>query len=258
MSGFLDHFVAFPTVIFTVLLGILLLYWLLVIVGALGMPSVDIDSGLDSGLEGIGDGIGGAEGFDGIGEAAEGVGEGASGLLSGLFHASKLGTVPVTVATSLLVFWVWLSSMFGSILLRPYLPDWGAATLGLLVILPLSFITGLILTSLVVRPLGPLFVVHAAPSRRQLAGRICEVRSGSVTSDFGQAELADGGAGLILSVRCAKENDLKRGDLVVIVSYDEEKDTYDVEPVDWLEPGERVGRHEAQRIIQEMRKAGRL
>ena len=267
VPGFLEHFVAFPTVIFTVLLGVLLLYWLLVIVGALGMPSVDIDAGFDGGLEGIGEGIGAAEGLEGAAEGgaegvAEGVGEafgeGASSLWSGLFNASRLGTVPVTVATSLLVFWMWISSMFGNIFLRPFLGDWGAAAIGLLVILPLSFITGLILTSIAVRPLAPLFVVHAAPSRRNLAGRICEVRSGSVTADFGQAELADGGAGLILSVRCEKKNELKRGDLVVIVSYDEEKDTYDVEPVDWLEPGETIGRYKAEDILQQMRKAGKL
>lgn len=262
VPGFLDHFIAFPTVIFTVLLGILVLYWLLVIVGALGVPSVDVDTSLDGGLEGAGEGLGAAEGLEGVAEGAEGASEaaglGADGVLSGLFHASRLGTVPVTVSVSLLIFWMWLSSMFGSILLRPLLGDWGSAAVSLLVILPVAFVTGLILTSLSVRPLGPLFIVHSAPSRRNLAGRIVEVRSGSVTHDFGQAELADGGAGLILSVRCPKDKRLEKGDLAVIISYDEQADAYDVDKVDWLEPGESIGRYDAKDIINKMRKAGKL
>jgi len=58
------------------------------------------------------------------------------------------------------------------------------------------------------------------------------VRTGSVTKSFGEALLEDGGAGLVVRVRVDRELEVKRGDHVLIVDYDRERESFLVEPVD--------------------------
>ena len=54
MASFLEAFLGYPTVLFSILLGIALAYWCMVIVGALGIDALDVDADLD----GIGDAAG--------------------------------------------------------------------------------------------------------------------------------------------------------------------------------------------------------
>ncbi|MFY0576512.1 hypothetical protein ACN28S_21115 [Cystobacter fuscus] len=100
MTDFLAAILAFPTVLFTIPLGVVVGYWLTVIVGAVG---IDVLDGGDMGgaLEG------GAKG------AIEG---GAKAALEGHAHGSFLdvlgfGGVPTTVSVSFVVFLSWLLSL---------------------------------------------------------------------------------------------------------------------------------------------------
>ena len=59
-------------------------------------------------------------------------------------------------------------------------------------------------------------------------GKLATVRSGEVTEHKGEAILEDGGAGLILQIRAAATENIKRGDRVVIISYDPVSHSYNV------------------------------
>ena len=89
MEQFLQLALSFPTVIFSALLGLSLLYWMFVIVGAV---DIDMFGGADGAAEGAAEGAteGGIEGIkEGI---AEGLKEGiAEGLKEGLFEGLKEG-----------------------------------------------------------------------------------------------------------------------------------------------------------------------
>jgi len=61
------------------------------------------------------------------------------------------------------------------------------------------------------------------------------VRTGSVTGTFGEALLEDGGAGLVVRVRVDRELPVKRGDQMLIVDYDEAKESFLVEPLEELD-----------------------
>jgi hypothetical protein len=78
----------------------------------------------------------------------------------------------------------------------------------------------LLLTSLTVRPLGPLFAVRAAPTSEGLEGKVAVVSTGEVTPTYGQATLEDGGAGLILQVRTDGVTRLRRGDHALLIAFD--------------------------------------
>ncbi len=236
MTDFLDAILAFPTVVFTIPLGVVVGYWLTVMVGAVGVDLLDGDLGdfaLGAKAGAIEGGVKGAvEGGAHAAAEAHGHHEGGSFL-----EVLGFGGVPVTVSVSFVVFLSWLLSLAVA---RPLQGMLGALP-GALVTGGLSLgclAVGGVLAGLAVRPLRPLFATHQAPRRSELMGRVCVIASGRVDGRFGHATFADGGAGLILNVVCDKANELKRGEQALILAYDAARDAYEVEPVDWLLPEE--------------------
>src|SRR5690606_2943422 len=85
------------------------------------------------------------------------------------------------------------------------------------------------LTSLVTRPLAPLFRTTPGRGHADLVGKIVVVKTQKVDARFGQGTLDDG---LLLSVRCEDAEALKRGDRALILGWDEEKEAFEVEPLE--------------------------
>jgi hypothetical protein len=225
VAGFLDLAFSFPTVVYTTALAVMLGYWLLVLVGVFGF-----DLGTDLGSDGALDAKTGALEAKGAALDAKG----------GVLEALGFGVIPGTVVLSILVFWSWVLSMLGSLTLGPalggLLPLWAS---GLTLLLMAGFLSAL-LSMASVKPLRPLFTIVVAPTRRQLLGKVATVASGTVNARHGQASLEDGGAGLLLQVYCPKQNQLKKGDRVLLLEYDDKLEAYEVEPVEWLLPEELV------------------
>jgi hypothetical protein len=234
MDDFLAVTLSFPTVVFTVMLGVALVYWTMVIVGALGMDALDVDTGHGA-AEGALHGhahvdAGGADG----GVDAHGHADGQHhelGAIASFMSALKLTTVPMTIVLSLVFFWGWLLSLLGS---RYALGTGGVlgGWLGGAIVLAFAFTLAWPLTSLVVRPLAPLFKFQEADRRESLVGKIVTIDSSTVDANFGVAKHEDGGAGLIVHVRSDAKNGLTRGMQAIVVSYDDEHETYEVAPVE--------------------------
>jgi hypothetical protein len=240
---------SYPAVPWTVLLGVAFLYWVFVLLGVAAFDGGDALHGtkaageaLTGALKGAGEAITG--GLKGAGDAAMGsakaAGEaarnlGSGGTVSGTGSLSwlGLGKVPSTISGSLLIFFGWLFTMFGS--------SWLGGDAGLLAksgVLGGALLLSVLSTSVAVRPMVKAFE-SAAPARRSdFIGKVCEITSGSVDARFGTAHVGDGGAGLNLNVACGRTNELKKGQRAVIVDFDEQTETWQVEPLDWLEPQE--------------------
>jgi hypothetical protein len=249
MSSFLDAILAYPTVFFTVPLGVTMLYWLFVILGAVGVDILDGDVDLSAGAKAASGALeGGAKAAGGMldvdleagAKAAGGVAEGGhdSHADSSLSEVLGFAGIPITVSGSFVIFFSWSLSLLANTPLKVGLGELvpGVLLSGGLALL--SLVLGTLIASLAVRPLRPIFVVKSAPGRESLMGRVCTINSGSVTERFGHATFEDGGAGFILNVFCARSNELKRGDPALILGYDPARDVYEVEPVDWLLPEE--------------------
>jgi hypothetical protein len=208
-----------PTVVFTTALLVMLAYWVLVLVGAFGF-----DLHADAAIDAKGAAI------DAKLNALE--------TKSGLMEMLGFGVVPATVSITLLVFWAWVSSLLGSALFGSKLGGWMPVWTSTGVIALLACTLAFALAAASVRPLQPLFAIRIAPTRHQLLGKVATVSSLRVDATFGQATLEDGGSGLILSVFCAKQNTLKKGDRVLLLDFSERAQSYEIEPVDWLLPEE--------------------
>lgn len=238
---------SFPSVVFTVLLGVVLVYWSFVMVGVIHIGEGS-EGALEGKLEGATKGLleGAAQGLEGHGDVGDfgDMGDAgdagdalahseAPGGLAALVSALHLRSVPATVIISLVITFSWFVSVVAMQLVTRSAPALSGPWLSVLVLV-LAPVLSLPLTSLAARPLGKVFVVRRAPAKSDLIGRLCVVRTGTVNEKFGEATLADGGAGLVLRVRVGANKQLSRGEQALIVDYDTERETFLVEPMNDL------------------------
>ena len=235
MSEVLVLALSFPSVVFTVLLGVMLVYWAFVMVGVIHIGEGSegaLDGHLDGATKGVLEGA-----VDHVGGHADGheldlAGDDSShhNALAALVSALHLRAVPATVVLSLIVTFAWLVSVTTMQLITRN----AAGLLGLpltLGVLVVSLLLALPMTSLAARPLASVFTPKRAPMKSDFIGQTCVVRTGSVTPKFGEATLHDGGAGLVLSVRVSGDQQLSRGEKALIIDYDPEREIYLVEPM---------------------------
>lgn len=203
MELFLHSALAFPTVLFSFSLCLAILYWLIAALGILELDVLDGDFGPD-----------------GEGLELEG--------LAGLLLRLGLGGVPVTLVLTLLVFFAWFASYFIELLLLRHLPlGWLRYPLGL-ALAAVALLPAVPLTGALCRPLRRLFRKVEAPTTRSLLGQVAKVRSATVSPQFGEADLDDRGAGLILRIRADESAGFRRGDRVVLLEYLEGEHAYRV------------------------------
>ncbi len=237
MQEFFTLLTTFPVVLFSAIMAVVFLYWILVILGTLDVDLFDLDGvteAIDGALDGALDGAieGGLEAADGLEGGAEGAGEGTPSGLAGVIHAVGLHGVPLTISLSILFGLAWLLSMLLIEGVRLKAPEWVANIPLQFAVLLVTLTVAGFLTARIIRPLRPAFATVTAPSRGSFTGRVCTVVSTRVDGDFGRAEIDDGGAGLLVDVRCAEENTLSRGDYALVYDYDREADVFLVKPAE--------------------------
>lgn len=248
MEPFFHAITAFPTLPLTVLLGIVVGYWLFALVTGAAFEAADgaadaaaggikaVGEAAEGAVKGASEAVAGA--IKGATESAAEVVDGAKASLNeayeggGLFSLLGIGRVPVTMSLSAAVLAAWTYCTLLTITLKPESPLLGAGLLGG------SSVLGLLTAALVLRPFNKA-LGHARPARRRDAlGQVCTITSGRVDASFGTATVDDGGAGLNVHVVCGKANQLKKGDRALLVEFDAVKDVYECEPIDWLLPQE--------------------
>ncbi|MEZ4390702.1 MAG: hypothetical protein R3A48_06360 [Polyangiales bacterium] len=234
MGPFLEAILSFPAVVYTALLGAVVLYWAAVLVSGVDLDSqgdashVELDGGE---LDGHDHGDLGDHDHGALGTAHE---------VFDLLGTVSLRRVPLTVRVSLVVIFGWLVSVLGWLALAPLLgPAASSWPLGAGLTL-LSAVAGVRLAGWSARPLVPVFTPKHAPSQGDLAGRDAEVTTGRVDRAFGQVLVRDGGAGLLVDARYDGPTPLSKGARVVVTHWDDELKCVHVEPLDPPRAGVRV------------------
>ncbi len=208
MDTFLTIATSFPTAIYSVLMIVVVAHWLF---AALGMLEIDAVDGLLPDQFG-GDGTDGAE---------------PSGI-AGMLMKFGLHGVPVMVVVSIIAIVGWTFTYFldlhvlSRLSLGAFgvLADIGALIGGVLLSIPVARIA--------LAPVRRLMRHHEPVTQRPLLGRYAQVRSPEITQHHGTAWVEDGGAGLILQVRCETPGLFVRGDRVVLIEYIDEQNAYRV------------------------------
>ena len=209
MEQLLEVASQFPTLIYSTLLGIVVVYWLVGMLGLvdLGLAGdadldVDVDSDIDISVGG----------------------------LTGLMLTFGLTGVPFTLVISIIILICWLISFYLQFYILTWLPDgWLYYLLGSISSF-IVFLISLPITAIVIRPLKGLFKSVETTTSHDLVGNSATIATGTVSETFGQARLFNNGAEILLDVRCDSEHILKNGDEVLLIEYLTEKHAYIVAP----------------------------
>ncbi len=194
MSTFLSAALAFPTVVFTVLLGFFLLYSLATVLGAADIEWLD-----------------GALGVDDVDDS----------VLEGALSTLGVASIPITIVAGVATIFAWLASYVAD----RFLPDSILIDTGIFLA---AGLVGLGISSFAVRPFRGLFQVVDGPHRTHHVGKICEVRSLRVDDHSGTADVG----GTIVEIRCFRENMLTIGSKAIVYDYDPKEGLYHVGPID--------------------------
>jgi len=194
----------YPTGIYTIFIGVLLVFWLFAILGALDIDILSFDADLD---------------FDGEVEIPGFV---------GLLHTLGFTGVPFTIVLSILIFIAWVFTYVISAYVLPMVPTTilkfllGSATIvG-------AFMMAVPITAKIVSPLRKLSIENTAKSNKDYLGAMCKVTSLNVDESFGQGKIQTTGTSLIVRIRATAPNNIKKGDIVRPISYDESDNVYHV------------------------------
>lgn len=204
MDTLLHHLTHFPGVIPTALLAVLMLLWLIAMLGLLDLDSFGPDwlGGADLEVE-------------------------AEGDVPGMLVALGLDRMPFSIVVSTLVFFWWLLTLLGAQWSGWLpLPVWLTG----IVVLLLALVVSVPITAALLKPFRSVFKVHSGAKPVDLIGRRCKVLTLRVDETFGQVrvDLGEGGE-LNLKAWARSPNELTKGAGALILSFDAERDRYEIE-----------------------------
>lgn len=174
-------------------------FWLLSIMGAVGVDALDFDFDID--------------------------GDGSTGdIPAAMLRVVNAGLVPVTIVLSVLILLMWMSTMILNFYLNP-----GQSWLLAIGFFFASFIIGVIGTKIITQPLVPLMKrLKTGEDVAPVIGQIGVVRSIEMDSTYGQVEVERGdGAPALLNAKLGEDSPaIPRGTQVAILSMDEKTGVY--------------------------------
>jgi hypothetical protein len=195
----------FPTLIYSVLLGVIVVYWLVGLLGIIDLDfsgDIDIDTDVDISIGGI----------------------------TGFLLTFGLTGVPFSLVISIIILLCWLLSVYLQHYLLILLPQgWLYYLFGTFTSL-VVFIISLPITAMAIRPLKGMFVSVETSESDQLVGKEATIATNKVTGTFGQARVFNNGAEILVDVRCDPEHTLTQGDNVLVIKYLQANHAYIVAP----------------------------
>ena len=215
----------------TVLLGVVLLFWCGVILGALDIDvfdfdhdmdvdmdvdadlDLDMDVDLDADMDVDADVHGSHSSFS---------------ILGALFKFINAHAVPTMVVLSFLALFMWVIALVANALFNPGEPFERNQLIALGLLVP-NFIVSLLLTKIVTAPLKGFFksLNYSGEIHVPVVGRTGIVKTSTLTPEFGQIEIVNDGAPIVVQARVS-EGSLAKGTEVLITDHDKDRNLYTV------------------------------
>jgi hypothetical protein len=200
---------------FTMLAGLAVLYWVLVIFGMVDLDALDFDLDLDLDVDAAADLDADAHGLAGT-------------PLASVLSFLGLHDAPLMLAMSFYFFSMWAISVLANYYLNP-----GHVALVSVVIIVVNIFVSLFVMKITTRPFAKLYRIlntdYDAPQK--VIGSICTVTSLEISDRVGSCEITAKGAPIQLNAVNRGTTILKKGDEALVVKYDKEKRVYEIEPI---------------------------
>lgn len=221
----LTHSMAAANLPYTILLGMVVLYWLLYILGAVGedlldFAGLDLDADVDVDIDADVDlDVGGVFG---------------GGFLNAFLVFFHVGQVPVVLILSVFIVCMWTISMVATRLLGN-----AASVVAAMLVVPVVF-AGLMATKALVMPFAPFLkkVFDQSSDKVEIIGKTCVICSLEASESHGQAEFTMDGAPLLLNVKTKEGETLKQGEEAIVYGFDKEKNIYLISGFNANEPNQ--------------------
>lgn len=208
MNPFHQTVTSFPTVIYTVLLIVCLLYWIVAVLGWVDIEILDLD--MDGDID--------------INDSAE-----AQAGIAGILLKLGLNGVPLTIVISIIALIGWVLCYYIILFGSKLVPDlWAfqfAFKLGTFI--AVTFIT-VFITAQIIKPIRAMFKKLDTHETKHIIGQVVIIRSSIANNDRGEAFMNDGGAGLLLNVRTTGSDEFRKGEEVVIIDHNSKTNLYRV------------------------------
>ncbi|YCM45595.1 hypothetical protein V2O64_06135 [Verrucomicrobiaceae bacterium 227] len=196
----------------TILLGLVGVFWLLSLLGALDFDSFETDFDVDADAD-----------LDGGGSVFDGV-----------MKFVNAQDVPVMFILSLLTLFMWVISIASNY----YFNSAGSEGVAL-GFLSVNFIVSVLLVKYVTQPLRPMFraIKNDQEHQEPLIGSSGFVKSRVLDQGFGQCEVTrPNGAPALLNCKLAsREEPLVRGEKILVIDYDDSDQKYLIKPLKNIE-----------------------
>jgi hypothetical protein len=193
--------------LYTILLGFVLLYWLSVLLGAIDLGAVDFDIDMDVDVDAD------------VDMEVDADAGGSLGWFAGMLHFFNFGKVPFMILMTFVVLPAWIISIG----LNESLGN-GRWWFALAMVIPILFVS-LIIGKIVTTPLLPLFEnLNQVAEPIDYIGMMCKLRLPASASRFGQAEVIIDGSSLLIEVKTeSDETPIKRGETARVIGKTEDK-----------------------------------
>ncbi|MGB3466044.1 MAG: hypothetical protein WBA74_12270 [Cyclobacteriaceae bacterium] len=210
MQELFDHSFSMINIVPTFLLFFSLLYWVIVMLGAIDLDffDVDIDLDVDTDVD--------LDTPDDI----------SIGWFNSVLVFFNLDQIPLMIFITFLALPMWFISVVGNYYLAV-----DNVGMSLLLLIP-NFIVSLFIAKFTTMPFVKLFsrLNKEETTRISFIGKICRVILVATDQHVGQAEVKQDGSSFLISTRSVGNRNISKGDTALIIEYNEENKTYLIEP----------------------------
>lgn len=207
---------------FTFLVIVVVIYWLLMIVGVVGIDSLDGDGG---GLDLDADGDVDLE----VGGDADTVAAPAHGIMAGALSFVNADRVPLAIVLSFFFVFLWIGMILGNHFVNPG----KSILLGIVVLVPV-YVVAVLLTKIATLPFVKFFghLKSGGDAPISMIGKTCRLLNNIEGDRMGQVEIVTEGAPWRLNVRAFRGEKLALGSEAVIVEHNREKGYFIIKGLD--------------------------
>lgn len=207
MQEFLDLSFSGVNLIPTILLIFVMVYWIIVILGAIDVDTLDIDIETEIELDTDGD--------------VEVSGEGLSSVLS-FFN---IGHMPLMIFLSFLAFPMWVLSLWSTDFIGI---DNVLINSGLLLV---SFIASLFIAKFLTTPIAKFYMkLRLQDEAINPIGKRCKVLLTVKSDSLGQAEIKANGTSILISAITRDGLEIKKGESALVIDHIKDGNHYLIEP----------------------------